>query len=51
MLLIRLLLETIGTSWILFVIMLGVFGGKVEIQLRSPITKRLEMVTDITIEH
>jgi hypothetical protein len=50
-LLIRLIFETLGALWLLFIIMLGVFGGKVDIQLRNPITKKFDTITDITIEH
>ncbi|WP_181444531.1 hypothetical protein [Bacillus sp. 03113] len=48
---ILLLFGIYGLGWIILLILLWIFGGRVLIQLRSPITKKLESITDIIINH
>jgi hypothetical protein len=49
--LLEIILEVFGLGWLILIIMIGILGGKVLIQLKNPITKKLESITDITIEH
>lgn len=48
---IRLLLELFGLGWLILIIMVAIFGGKVLIKLKNPITKEMEEITNVTIDH
>lgn len=49
--LIGLVLGVFGSLWLLLIIMFSILGGRILIQLKNPITKEFENITDVTINH
>lgn len=48
--LIKLFLEILGLCWIILTIMIEIFGGNIDIKIKNPITKKIDIITNIMID-
>lgn len=46
----RILLEVFAVLWLLTIVTIGVFGGRILIKVRNPFTKNMDTITDITFD-
>ncbi|MBZ9537223.1 hypothetical protein KGR20_24085 [Cytobacillus oceanisediminis] len=45
---IELLLAIFGGGWIFVILIISILGGRVLIQIKNPLTKEIDNITDVT---
>jgi hypothetical protein len=48
---ISLILMVFGLGWLLLILTVAFLGGRVIVEIKNPFTKRMDSITDITIDH
>ncbi|MCT8976287.1 hypothetical protein N4T77_06730 [Clostridium sp. CX1] len=46
----KFILEMIGVGWCALVVMIGIWGGGIKVEIKNPFTQKFDTITDVTIK-